>query len=76
MAKIVVYSSNTCPHCVTAKDYLKSKGIDFVEKNVSTDMDARTELMGMGYMGVPIIMVDDKVIEGFNKAKLEELIKE
>jgi len=76
MAKIVVYSSNTCPHCVTAKDYLKSKGIDFVEKNVSTDMEARKELMGMGYMGVPIIMVDDKVIEGFNKAKLEELIKE
>lgn len=76
MSKIVVYSSNTCPHCVTAKDYLKSKGIEFTEKNVSTDMEARKELMGMGYMGVPIILVDDKVIEGFNKAKLDELIKE
>ncbi len=76
MSKIIVYSSNTCPHCVTAKDYLKSKGIEFTEKNVSTDMEARKELMGMGYMGVPIILVDDKVIEGFNKAKLDELIKE
>ncbi|HBH12916.1 MAG: Glutaredoxin [Clostridiales bacterium 38_11] len=76
MSKIVVYSSNTCPHCVSAKDYLKSKGIEYIEKNVSTDMEARKELMGMGYMGVPIILVDDKVIEGFNKAKLDELIKE
>ncbi|PKM70432.1 MAG: NrdH-redoxin [Firmicutes bacterium HGW-Firmicutes-18] len=76
MSKIVVFSSNTCPHCVTAKDYLKSKGIEFTEKNVSTDMEARKELMGMGYMGVPIILVDDEVIEGFNKAKLDELIKE
>jgi len=72
MSKIVVYSSNTCPHCVSAKDYLKSKGIEYIEKNVSTDMEARKELMGMGYMGVPIILVDDKVIEGFNKAKLDE----
>jgi glutaredoxin-like YruB-family protein len=76
MSKIIVFSSNTCPHCVTAKDYLKSKGIEFTEKNVSTDMEARKELMGMGYMGVPIILVDDEVIEGFNKAKLDELIKE
>jgi glutaredoxin-like YruB-family protein len=76
MSKITVFSSNTCPHCVTAKDYLKSKGIEFTEKNVSTDMEARKELMGMGYMGVPIILVDDEVIEGFNKAKLDELIKE
>ncbi len=74
MANVVVYSSNSCPHCVTAKDYLKSKGVDYTEKNVSTDMAARKELMDMGYMGVPIILVDDQVIEGFNKAKLDELI--
>ena len=74
MAKVVVYSSNTCPHCVSAKHYLKEKGVEFEEKNVSTDMEARKELMGMGYMGVPIIMVDDEVIEGFNRAKLDELV--
>jgi len=28
----------------------------------------------MGYMGVPIIMVDDNVVEGFNKNKLEEIL--
>lgn len=74
MAKVVVYSSNTCPHCVSAKDYLKEKGVEFEEKNVSTDAEARKELMGMGYMGVPIIKVDDEVVEGFNRAKLDELV--
>jgi glutaredoxin-like YruB-family protein len=74
MAKVVVYSSNTCPHCTTAKDYLKEKGVEFEEKNVTTDMDARKELMSMGYMGVPIIIVDGEVVEGFNRAKLDELV--
>ncbi|MBN2287417.1 MAG: glutaredoxin family protein [Tissierellales bacterium] len=74
MANVIVYSSNTCPHCVTAKDYLKSKGVDFTEKNVSTDLEARKELMGMGFMGVPIIMIDGQIVEGFNRAKIDELI--
>ncbi len=74
MAKVIVFSSNSCPHCVTAKEYLKSKNVEFEEKNVSTDMDARKELIGMGYMGVPIILVDGQAIEGFNKEKIDELV--
>ena len=74
MSKVVVFTSNTWPHCFTAKDYLSEKGINYEEKNVSTDMNARKELMSMGYMGVPIIMVDDNVVEGFNRTKLDELL--
>lgn len=74
MAKVVLYSCNKCPHCVSAKDYLKSKGLEFIEKNVSTDTEARKELMDMGYIEVPIILFDDEIVEGFNKAKLDELI--
>ncbi|WP_425446274.1 glutaredoxin family protein [Dethiothermospora halolimnae] len=74
MANVTVYTSSTCPHCVSAKQYLNEKGIDFTEKNVQTDSDARKELMKMGHMGVPVIIVDDEEIVGFDKAKLEELL--
>lgn len=74
MPKIKIYTSTTCSHCHAAKDYLDEKGQIYEEKNVSTDPNARKELMAMGFMGVPIIMVDDKVIEGFNRNKLEELL--
>ncbi len=74
MANVTVYTSNTCPHCVSAKEYLNDKGIDYTEKNVQTDPSARKELMQMGHMGVPVIVVDGEEIVGFNKAKLEELL--
>ena len=32
-----VYSTPTCPHCVTAKEYLTAKGIKFNDYDVSTD---------------------------------------
>lgn len=76
MKNIVVYTSNTCGYCHLAKDYLNENKIEFTEKNVSTDPAARKELMSQGYMGVPVIFVGDEVIQGFDKDRLEALLKE
>ncbi len=75
MSKVTVYTSNTCPYCTMAKDYLKDREVAFEEKNVQTDKEARQELMAMGYTGVPVICVDNEQIVGFDKARLDELLK-
>ena len=75
MSKVTVYTSNTGPYFTMAKDYLKEKEVDFEEKNVQTDKEARNELMAMGYTGVPVICVDDEQIVGFDKNRLDELLK-
>ena len=74
MANVIVYTSNTCPYCTTAKSFLEEKGIEFSERNVQTDKDARKELMAMGHMGVPVIVVDGEEIVGFDKARIEEIL--
>jgi glutaredoxin len=35
--KAIVWSKNACPFCDQAKKLLGSKGIEFEERNVSTD---------------------------------------
>lgn len=75
MKNVVVYSSNTCGYCVEAKKYLESIGVEYTEKNVSTDVQARKELMAQGFMGVPVIFVDEEIIQGFDKKRLDELLK-
>lgn len=74
MKEIFVYSSNTCPYCVSAKDYLDSKGVEYTEKNVQTDNKAKKELMEMGHMGVPVIVIDGEEILGFDQAKIDEIL--
>ncbi|NLW23491.1 MAG: glutaredoxin family protein [Tissierellia bacterium] len=74
MANVVVYTSNTCPYCVTAKEYLQEKGISFVEKNIQTDKEARKELMAMGHMGVPVIVIDGEEVVGFDRPKIDQLL--
>lgn len=74
MSDVIIYSSNTCPHCVSAKEYLGEKNIDFTEKNVQTDEVARKELMDMGHMGVPVLLIDGEEIVGFDKARIDQLL--
>ena len=75
MKKVIVYTSNTCGYCHAAKDYLDSLNVEYEERNVSTSMDARKELMQQGFMGVPVLLVDGEVIQGFDKAKIDQLLK-
>ncbi len=74
MAKVIVYTTNTCPHCVAAKDYLKLNNVEYEEKNVQTDMEARKELMAKGHMGVPVLVIDDEEVVGFDKARIDQLL--
>lgn len=72
---IVIYSSDSCIYCREAKNYFRSIGVEFEERNVSKDVSARKELMAKGFMGVPVIMVDQEIIQGFDKRKLDELLR-
>lgn len=72
--EVKVYTSNTCSYCHMVKEYLEEKGVEYVEKNVSTDSEARKELIANGFMGVPVVYIGDEVIQGFDKKKLDELL--
>ncbi len=74
MANVIIYTSNTCPYCVLAKNYLDEKGVPYIEKNIQTDPSARKELMSMGYMGVPVLIINGEEVVGFDQAKIDELL--
>ena len=74
MKNVVVYTSNTCPYCTLAKNYLDEKEVSYTEKNVQTDKTARQELMNMGHMGVPVLVIDGEEIVGFDKDKIDDAL--
>lgn len=74
MKKVTVYSSDTCPYCHMAMDYLKEHNVEFEEKNITADPEARRFLIKNKIMGVPVIYVDDQMITGFDKDKINELL--
>lgn len=75
MPKVVVYSTPTCPYCHMAKAFLKEKKIQFTDYDVSQDEDkAREMIEKSGQQGVPVIDIDGKIVVGFDKPKIKELL--
>ena len=73
--KVVIYSTPTCPYCKRTKDYLTEKGIPYVDYNVASNREKAKEMIDKsGQMGVPVVIVDDEIMVGFNQVKLDELL--
>jgi len=75
MKKVTVYSTPACHFCRMAKDFFTSKGIVYEDFDISSDLTKRKEMINKsGQMGVPVILIDNKLIVGFDKSKIMEIL--
>ena len=76
MAKIKVYSTPACPYCEMTKDFLRSRGVEFEDIDVSKDPEKAREMISKtGFTGVPQIEINGKMIIGFDVEAIEDEIK-
>jgi glutaredoxin 3 len=61
--------------CGKVKEFLSQNKINFIERNVVADENALEELQKLGYMTTPVTVIDDEVVVGFDREKLEKLLK-
>lgn len=72
---IKIYSTPTCPYCVTLKEFLKEKGFQFEDIDVSKDEKAKNEMIEKSeQMGVPVIDIDGQIIIGFDRDKITKIL--
>jgi NADH-dependent peroxiredoxin subunit F len=77
MTKVTVYSTQNCPYCRMAKAFLEKHGVPYESLDVGADSEAAQKMIDLsGQRGVPVIMVDDEVIVGFDSERLNELFGE
>jgi alkyl hydroperoxide reductase subunit F len=77
MRKVTVYSTKNCPYCRMAKAFLDKHGVPYDSIDVGENTDAAKKMIALsGQRGVPVIIVDDEVIIGFDSQKLNDLFGE
>lgn len=70
---ITVYSQPNCSPCVKVKKWLDNKGVEYVDKDVTTDPEAFAELMGLGYNSTPVVSTPTRAWAGIDLAKMKSL---
>jgi glutaredoxin-like protein NrdH len=56
------------------KEFLSRAGQTFEPRNIEEDDRAYDELMAIGARAVPVTVIGDRTIIGFNEAKLREAL--
>ncbi len=73
--KVIVFSTPTCTYCNQAKRFLREHNVRFTDVDVSRDERAARDLQRRtGQIGVPVILVNNRPIVGFDKPTLMQLL--
>ena len=73
--KVIMFTTPTCSYCTTAKRYLKEHKIRFKEIDISKDQKAALDMKRRaGSTGVPVILINNRPVVGFDKPKINRLL--
>ena len=68
MAQITVYTTDPCSFCIRVKQLLTTRGVEYVEVNLSKDPEGRAQLVERtGMLSFPQVVIGDEVIGGFRE---------
>lgn len=72
---VIVFSTPTCSWCRAVKQHLKQHNIRFKDVDISRDERAARDMVRRtGQQGVPVTLIDNRPIVGFDKAKIDRLL--
>lgn len=73
--KVIMFTTPSCSFCNSAKRYFREKNIKFKEVDVSRDHKAAQDMQRRaGTTGVPVILVNNRPIVGFDKPKINRML--
>jgi glutaredoxin-like YruB-family protein len=73
--KVTLYTTSWCPVCKATRAYLNGRGIAFVDYDVEKDQAAAARYRSRGGNGsVPLAVIGDKVVTGFDAATYDKLL--
>lgn len=76
MKSIIIYTKEDCPYCLKTKELLQRNGVNFREIDVIEDEFAWKEMVKKsGQLGVPVILVNDQIIIGYDENQLRKVLK-
>lgn len=73
---ITIYSTPTCVYCKTLKEYLTERGFAYKEIDVSLNEKELEKMVAIsGQMGVPVIDIEGDVVVGFDRERIDQILK-
>ncbi len=72
---VILFTTSTCSWCRTVKQYLRKNDIRFKEVDITRDEKAARDMIRRtGQQGVPVTLINNRPVVGFNKNEINRLL--
>ncbi len=71
---VMLYATDWCGYCKASREFFAANGIRYTEYDIEKSSAALNEHHRLGGQGVPLIVVGDEVIKGYNEGALRQLL--
>jgi mycoredoxin len=75
-SQVVLYATSSCPYCKMTRALLARHQVRYVEMDIERSMVARRQYDQLGGGGVPILVVNDTVVRGYDPDKMLSVLYE
>jgi glutaredoxin len=73
--KVKIFVSDHCVFCQEAVRYFHEKGVPLEEINVSHDQNRFDEMLRLGGIATPLIVIGEQIFHSFDRIKIEHLLE-
>lgn len=68
---VVMYATAWCGYCQKTREFLRERGVPFVERDIEQSAEARREYQALSGRGVPLLVVRGTVIvQGYSPREI------
>lgn len=64
--KVILYATTWCPYCEKARQLFQKHNIPYTEFDIEKSSEGKAQYELLGISGVPITVINGKVIQGFD----------
>jgi glutaredoxin len=73
--EVVLYATSWCGYCAAARRFFQDNGIAYDERDVERSAEDAATLRRLGGVGVPLIVVGEDVIKGYDESELRSVLR-
>ena len=72
---VIMLATSWCPYCAKARKFLQARGVDYCEYDIEQSPTGDALHERSGKRGVPVILIDGRVIGGYDPDELSLALK-
>jgi len=73
--EVILYATDWCGYCAATREFFVANGIRYTELDIEKSSTASEGHRRLGGNGVPLVVVGDTLVHGYNEAELRALLR-